>query len=73
MRKPLPSFYSILTCLALAISSSLSFTTPALASGDAKAPDRTTGEGPYKRLILRGGIVISGKGKGFRMKLSLIF
>lgn len=27
-----------------------------------KAPDKNTGDGPYKRLILRGGILVSGEG-----------
>jgi len=32
------------------------------AAPGAKAPDKKEGEGPHKRLILRGGIVISGEG-----------
>jgi len=34
----------------------------AQASGDIKAPDRKIGKGPYKRLILRGGIIVNGEG-----------
>ena len=40
------------------LASCLLLITVAHASGDTKAPDRKTGKGPYKRLILRGGIVI---------------
>ncbi|WP_448211758.1 amidohydrolase family protein [Colwellia sp. MEBiC06753] len=32
------------------------------ATPGAKAPDKDTGDGPYKRLILRGGIMVSGEG-----------
>ena len=46
--------------------------TPVLALGDAKAPDRTTGDGPYKRLILRGGIVINGEGAPARGPMDIV-
>ncbi|PCI32013.1 MAG: amidohydrolase [Alphaproteobacteria bacterium] len=39
----------------------LSFTPDALAFG-AEVPDRTDGDGPYNRLVLRGGYVIDGTG-----------
>lgn len=34
----------------------------AFAGPGAKAPDKDRGEGPYKRLILRGGIMVNGEG-----------
>ena len=42
------------------------------ASGDAKAPDRAIGDGPFKRLILRGGIVINGEGAPARGPMDII-
>lgn len=43
-----------------------------LASTSEKAPDRTTGDGPYKRLILRGGIVINGEGAPARGPMDIV-
>ena len=37
-----------------------------------KAPDRKTGKGPYKRLILRGGIVINGEGAPARGPMDVV-
>ncbi len=37
-----------------------------------KAPDRKTGQGPYKRLILRGGIVVNGEGAPARGPMDII-
>jgi adenine deaminase len=42
------------------------------ASGDAKAPARVTGDGPFKRLILRGGIVINGEGAPARGPMDIV-
>ncbi|GHE93555.1 amidohydrolase family protein [Thalassotalea profundi] len=39
---------------------------------DAKAPNREQGEGPYKRLILRGGIVVSGEGAPARGPMDIV-
>lgn len=41
---------------------SLMFSVVALAEPPLKAPDRERGAGPYKRLILRGAIVVNGEG-----------
>ncbi len=49
----------------LLLSLSLSFmaiSPYAVAKGDKSAPQRVEGEGPYQRLILRGGILINGEG-----------
>ena len=46
----------LLTIVALLCSSM------AIAGPGEKAPDKDRGEGPYKRLILRGGIVVNGEG-----------
>ena len=48
-------------CLMAAL---MSFLLPTLSTAKPgpKAPDRTQGEGPYDRVILRGGIVVSGEG-----------
>ena len=37
-----------------------------------KAPERQTGEGPYKRLILRGGIVVNGEGAPARGPMDIV-
>lgn len=51
-RKPIISFFVFL-CLLM----------PSLLFGQVEsAPDRTEGEGPFDRLIIRGGILISGTG-----------
>ena len=67
---------SLLGCfcayLAITLVINLATATAALAAGDAKAPERTTGEGPYKRLILRGGIVINGEGAPARGPMDIV-
>lgn len=40
----------------------LSLFSPMVAAEEMSAPDRTRGEGPYERLILRGGILVNGEG-----------
>src|SRR5690554_5433480 len=40
----------------------LSLLIPMAIADEMKAPDRTRGEGPFKRLILRGGILVNGEG-----------
>ena len=42
------------------------------AKGDKSAPPRAEGKGPYKRLILRGGIVISGEGAPARGPMDIV-
>jgi len=42
------------------------------AAAGEKAPDRKVGEGPHKRLILRGGIVINGEGAPARGPMDII-
>lgn len=37
-----------------------------------KAPDRESGKGPYKRLILRGGIVVNGEGAPARGPMDIV-
>lgn len=54
------------------LASCLLLITVAHASGDTKAPDRKTGKGPYKRLILRGGIVINGEGAPARGPMDIV-
>lgn len=44
----------------------------AYAKGDQSAPDRTQGDGPYKRLILRGGIVVTGEGAPARGPMDIV-
>jgi imidazolonepropionase-like amidohydrolase len=44
----------------------------AFAKGDQAAPDRTQGDGPYKRLILRGGIVVTGEGAPARGPMDIV-
>ncbi|QBG35783.1 amidohydrolase family protein [Litorilituus sediminis] len=39
---------------------------------DASAPERSVGDGPYKRLILRGGIVVSGEGAPARGPMDIV-
>ena len=58
--------------LAITLTVNLTTATTVLASGDAKAPERTTGEGPYKRLILRGGIIINGEGAPARGPMDIV-
>ena len=42
------------------------------AKGDKSAPDRAEGEGPYKRLILRGGILVTGEGAPARGPMDIV-
>ncbi|WDE04873.1 amidohydrolase family protein [Thalassomonas viridans] len=56
-----------LTAVFLSVSSS-----SALAAPGAKAPERTTGEGPYKRLILRGGTIVNGEGAPARGPMDIV-
>jgi len=44
----------------------------AFATGDKAAPQRTEGQGPYKRLILRGGILITGEGAPARGPMDIV-
>ncbi len=37
-----------------------------------KAPERKTGDGPYKRLILRGGIIVNGEGAPARGPMDIV-
>jgi hypothetical protein len=60
------------TYIAITLIINVTTVTPALASDDAKAPERTTGKGPYKRLILRGGIVINGEGAPARGPMDIV-
>jgi hypothetical protein len=48
------------------------FSLLALAGPGEKAPDRKIGKGPYKRLILRGGIVINGEGAPARGPMDIV-
>jgi len=43
-----------------------------LAAPDEKAPARETGDGPHKRLILRGGIVVNGEGAPARGPMDIV-
>ncbi len=38
----------------------------------AKVPDRTVGDGPHQRLILRGGIAVSGEGATARGPMDIV-
>lgn len=42
------------------------------AKGGASAPDRGEGDGPYKRLILRGGILVTGEGAPARGPMDIV-
>jgi len=42
------------------------------AKGGQSAPDRTEGDGPYKRLILRGGILVTGEGAPARGPMDIV-
>ena len=72
MHKSLSILGCFFTYLAITLVVNVTTITPVLASGDAKAPDRTTGKGPYKRLILRGGIVINGEGAPARGPMDIV-
>ena len=56
----------ILLCFALLCNSY------AFSKAGEKAPDRTDGKGPYKRLILRGGIVVNGEGAPARGPMDIV-
>ncbi|MDO6428159.1 amidohydrolase family protein [Thalassotalea sp. 1_MG-2023] len=44
----------------------------AFAGAGDKAPDRKVGQGPYERLILRGGIVVNGEGAPARGPMDIV-
>jgi len=46
--------------------------TLAFSANDKKAPDRKEGQGPYTRLILRGGIIINGEGSPARGPMDIV-
>ena len=48
------------------------FSTVIFAEPGIKAPERNTGEGPYQRLILRGGIIINGEGAPARGPMDIV-
>ncbi|MCH2456155.1 MAG: amidohydrolase, partial [Idiomarina sp.] len=50
------------TCAALLLAASSQVLSAPLMQAPPKAPEREQGEGPYDRLILRGGILITGEG-----------
>ncbi|WP_019026469.1 amidohydrolase family protein [Colwellia piezophila] len=69
----LPSLLSyVLVVVATTLAVNLISGHSAFAAGDAKAPDRTAGNGPYKRLILRGGIIINGEGAPARGPMDIV-
>lgn len=59
---------SAVTALAISVTAVVSVMA---APGD-KAPDRTQGQGPYDRLILRGGILINGEGAPARGPVDVV-
>lgn len=50
----------------------LSYPSTSLAKGDKAAPERIEGQGPYKRLILRGGILVTGEGAPARGPMDIV-
>jgi hypothetical protein len=72
MKKSLSLLAYFFAYIAITLLINVTTITPVLASGDAKAPERTTGKGPYKRLILRGGIVINGEGAPARGPMDIV-
>ncbi len=72
MKKILSFLSCFFTYLAISFVVNTVTITPAFASGDAKAPERTTGKGPYNRLILRGGIIINGEGAPARGPMDIV-
>ena len=72
MNKPLSLFSNLLAYTVIIVAITVVTPSPVLASGDAKAPERTTGKGPFKRLILRGGIVINGEGAPARGPMDIV-
>ena len=56
---------SLVSCL-------LGYSQAPLAKGDKIAPDRVDGNGPYKRLILRGGILVTGEGAPARGPMDIV-
>ena len=59
---------SIIRVAALTLAAAM---TTMAAPGD-KAPERTQGQGPYDRLILRGGILINGEGAPARGPVDVV-
>lgn len=72
MNKSLSLLSYFFTYIAITLIVNITTVTPALASGDAKAPERKTGKGPYKLLILRGGIIINGEGAPARGPMDIV-
>ncbi|ALO33874.1 amidohydrolase [Colwellia sp. MT41] len=72
MNKSLALLSYFCAYLAFTLIVNITTATPVLASADAKAPERTTGKGPYKRLILRGGIIINGEGAPARGPMDIV-
>ncbi|MFQ3209913.1 MAG: hypothetical protein ACI9VO_001169 [Colwellia sp.] len=62
MNKYLSLLSYFFTYIAIILIVNITTVTLTLASVDAKTLERKTGKGPYKRLILRGGIIINGEG-----------
>jgi imidazolonepropionase-like amidohydrolase len=56
----------------LSLLACLLFSLAAQAAPGEKAPQRTQGEGPFERLILRGGIVINGEGAPARGPVDIV-
>ncbi len=50
----------------------LSISSMTIAAPGEEAPDRTSGEGPFKRLILRGGIMVNGEGAPARGPVDIV-
>lgn len=50
----------------------LCFSTTVFAGAGEKAPKRTEGEGPYERLILRGGTMVNGEGAPARGPVDIV-
>jgi hypothetical protein len=55
-----------------AIALTLTFSHVSIAAPGVKAPDRKAGSGPYKRLILRGGIIVNGEGAPARGPMDIV-
>lgn len=62
----------IFTTLTAAILYILLFSFSLHAKPGLKAPERITGEGPFKRLILRGGIIVNGEGAPARGPMDIV-
>jgi len=59
MKKTLLVILSLISCFTLAAPGS-------------KAPERAEGDGPYQRLILRGGIIVNGEGAPARGPMDIV-